>query len=251
MTLLNLPVQNALIDLGGLLLALLLLIGFRVEIGRGRLYRFYLWQPFSIGSAELAKPTHVPPGTVIAEAFKVLFADVLMSRVHLTCSRSKWAAHFATFWGFLFSMVSTILAYLTNPNNEALPFTDPVKLFGNAGGILLILGTVALFFLRYQECGSPWKISSGDFFIITLFLSGLTGMISQVPIYGQASSPVTGGLFWVHMLTVILLFLTMPFSKFNHALFKPVWLLFENISKEAGEEQLLPEPVGTPVGAGG
>ena len=225
------------IDLAGLVLLGVVLVGLAIKASGGMFRRFPEWRISNGGTAK--------GGGVVSGFFSVLFTEVFATSVLGTCSKAKQASHLLIFWGFAFTGVSTILAWLTNPSNLLLPLTDPVKLFGNAGGILILIGFVAMFYVRYNEKKGLWHITRGDAFIVTLFLAVVTGFITQQAVYSYPTADVIAATFWVHIGLVALLLATAPFTKFGHALFKPVWLLYDDISERRGEEDLIPAPATT------
>ena len=237
MTTMNLPVPNSLIDLAGFVLLGVVLVGLAVKASDGMFRRFPNWRLPAGGAGGPA-----PGGGGVSAFFNVLFTQVLATGVLGTCDRAKRAAHLLVFWGFVFPGISTILAWLTNPQNLVLDLTNPVKLFGNAGGILILLGFAAMFYVRYNEEKGMWHITRGDYFILALFFTVVTGFITQQAVYSDPTADMIAATFWIHMGLVILLLATAPFTKFGHALFKPVWLLYDKESDNRGEGTLIPAP---------
>ena len=237
MSTMNLPVPNSLIDLAGFVLLGVVLVGLAVRASDGMFRRFPNWRLQA--SATDGKP---PGGGTVSGFFNVLFTQVFATTVLGTCDRTKRAAHLLVFWGFVFTGISTVLAWATNPQNLILDLTNPVKLFGNAGGILILIGFAAMFYVRYNEKKGMWHVTGGDYFILALLLTVVTGFITQQAVYSYPTADMIAATFWVHIGLVVLLLATAPFTKFGHALFKPVWLLYEKTSDYRGEETLIPAP---------
>jgi hypothetical protein len=174
-------------------------------------------------------------GDVLRSYVSVLFLDVTTTRVLRTCRTAKWYAHVLIFWGFIFLTISTTLAYFMKPEGTILPLGSPVKIFGNAGGALLILGAVAMFFVRFQQSGSPFHFTRADLFLMALLFTGLTGFGIEQAIYlfGRTGL-ITTSSYWIHMGLVTTLLVTAPYSKFIHALYKPSWIGYENLEKKVG-----------------
>lgn len=227
----GLPVPNSLIDLAGFVLLGVVLVGLFVRYSDGMFRRFPGWRLTKGGG-----------GGGVAAFFDVLVKQAFAAGVLDTCSRAKRASHLLVFWGFVFTGISTILAWLTNPQNLVLPLGAPVKLFGNLGGALMLVGIAAMFYVRYNEQKGAWHIAKGDYFILVLFFTVVTGFVTQQAVYSFPTADVVAATFWVHMFLVVLLVATAPFTKFGHALFKPVWLLYDNASERRGEETLFPAP---------
>ena len=148
------------------------------------------------------------------------------------------------------------MAFFTNPTNAVLPLYNPVKIFGNVGGGLVGVGFFGMFFARYREGASLLHVTRSDVFLLTLFLAVLSGFITQQMVYSSMGSFWVSNTFWIHMIFVVALLATFPFTKFFHAVKKPIMLLYEEIDKAKGVESFLPttvvaktEPqVGTNVG---
>lgn len=242
----NLPVANILIDLAALILLLIIIAGVVYRVKRGSFHHFFHWDILKRASDDskhdASKNGEHLAGGVLKSIATVLFLDVLTTRVLRTCNRTKWFSHLAIFWGFAFLGISTTLAFITNPQNLILPLDNPVKLFGNAGGILVLFGFVAMFYVRYREGVPVWSLNRSDYFLMVLFLAVVTGFLTQQAIYSVAGPTLVSSTFWIHMIFVLLLLATAPFTKFIHAVQKPVMLLYEEIDKRREAESLLPSP---------
>lgn len=228
----NLPVENLTIDLGGLLILLLVVIGVLYRVKRSALHHFFHWKVFSSENNSDSR---------VASFFAVLFQEVFAFRVLGTCSRVKRLSHLAIFWGFVSLAISTTLAFLTNPKDLILPLYNPVKLFGNGGGILVIIGFIGMFYVRSREGGPIWRLTRSDVFLLTLFFAVVTGFVTQQSIYSSLGSYWVSSSFWIHMVFVILLLATAPFTKFFHAVSKPITLLYDEIERRNGAEPVLPK----------
>ena len=241
MAFMDLPIANALIDLGSLLVVVVVIVGIAYRIRGGSLHHFDRWQvirgPLESIEAKLTSRVALTSFSI------VLFRDVFTAKVLDTCGRLKRVSHVAIFWGFVFLAISTTLAFLTNPTNLVLPLTDPVKLFGNAGGILIVIGFLTMFYVRYREEAPIWKLTRSDVFLLTLFLTVATGFVTQQAVYSDTGPFWVSGTFWLHMAFVIVLLATAPFTKFFHAVSKPVSILYDEADTKMGREPVLPDGV--------
>lgn len=234
----DLPIANELIDLGSIVVLAAVAMGVISKIRGGSMHHFDRWQM-------LNAPKRLAGGAssymvAIRGFFAVLFRDVFAARVLETCSRGKRLSHLATFWGFVFLGASTTLAFLTNPANLVLPLDNPVKLFGNAGGVLVVVGFVAMFHVRYREHAPVWRLTRSDLFLMTLLLTVVTGFVTQQAVYSSLGDFWISDTFWVHMVFVVVLLATAPFTKFFHAISKPVAILRDEVDSRLGKEPYLP-----------
>jgi citrate/tricarballylate utilization protein len=104
------------------------------------------------------------------------------------------------------------------------------KLLGMSGGIALLVGTAGLFLLnlrRHPLQGDTAQRPMDRGFIALLFLtagSGLALMLSR----GTAALPLA---LCIHLGAVMALFLTLPYGKFAHGIFRSAALLKWAIEK--------------------
>lgn len=239
MPFMNLPIANQIIDIGSLVVLLLVILGVVYKLSGGSFHHFFHWKILSKNVNGNLK-TSGNSSAVVPSFFIILVREVFVFRVLGTCSKTKRFSHLAIFWGFVFLGISTTLAFLTNPTNIVLPLYNPVKLFGNAGGALVIAGFVGMFCIRYREGAPMWRLTRSDVFLVTLFLTVVTGFVTQQTIYSTMGSYWISSTFWIHMAFVIMLLATAPFTKFFHALTKPVSLMYEEMEERTGAEPLLP-----------
>ena len=219
-----------LIDIGAVVILAVIAIGLIREVRTGRMdfpgHRIRkMMQKKGGGENTLLGIT-----SLLTTSGSVFLQDVLGSRVLRTCSRGKWAAHLLVFWGFAFAALATTLAYFMKPEGTILPLENPVKIFGNLGGILLMIGCVGMFAVRFQETGSRWEINRSDIFLLLLLLTAATGFAVEVAIYAYGRTGlVTAAAYWAHIALLIGLLITSPITKFVHAIYKPYWLIHDHL----------------------
>jgi citrate/tricarballylate utilization protein len=136
-------------------------------------------------------------------------------------------AHHLTFYGFMLCFAATSVAtfyhYVLN-----LPapydFTSLPKILGTVGGISLTLGTLGLWRLnlaRDPNHGDAQQRPMDRGFIALLFFISVTGLALMLS-KNTAAMPV---LLAVHLGMVMALFLTLPYGKFAHGIFRTAALL--------------------------
>lgn len=137
-------------------------------------------------------------------------------------SQSRRNFHHATFYGFLLCFASTNTAafyhhVLRLPSPYPL-FSLPVVL-GTVGGIALLIGTAGLLYLKQKMDSEPasqatWGMDLG--FLISLFLTSLTGLL----LLALRETFFMGSLLLIHIGVVVGLFITMPYGKFVHGIYR-------------------------------
>jgi len=155
-----------------------------------------------------------------------------------TLRRRRW--HHFTFYGFLLcfaaTCVGTLEHYLLGLHAPyALPSLP--KLLGAAGGVSLLIGTVGLWRLnrrRHPLHGDAAQKPMDLGFIALLFLAAASGLAAWL----GRGTPALALLLCLHLGAVMALFLTLPYGKFAHGIFRTAALL------RYGVEKRLPNPVG-------
>ena len=137
-----------------------------------------------------------------------------------TDRRRLW--HHFTFYGFLlcFASTSTATLYHYLLGWEApYPWWDVPALLGIAGGIGLIVGPIGLFhakMARQEEIRTPGFRGMEYGFIAILFLTGATGLALRI----LGDTPMLGLILALHLGAVLTFFLSMPYGKFVHGLYR-------------------------------
>ena len=136
-------------------------------------------------------------------------------------------AHHLTFYGFMLcfaaTSVATIYHYLLDWP-APYDFTSLPKLLGTVGGISLTLGTLWLWRLnlaRDPNHGDAQQRPMDRGFIALLFFISVTGLALML----SKNTPAMPILLAVHLGMVMALFLTLPYGKFAHGIFRTAALL--------------------------
>lgn len=133
----------------------------------------------------------------------------------------RWFHHL-TFYGFLLCFASTCVATLYHyllGREAPYPWWDLPVLLGIAGGIGLVVGPLGLLASKPRRDS---MLINADLrgmdvaFIVVLFFIGLTGMV----LLALRSTPLMGVLLALHLGFVFSFFITAPYGKFVHGLFR-------------------------------
>lgn len=135
--------------------------------------------------------------------------------------------HQAVLWGFLLcfaaTVAGTVLHYLFDAPAPYGFFSLP-KLLGVPGGVLLVIGTAGMLWLKGRadpELGVSAGRGGETAFTWLLLLTGLTGLLLYV-LGGTALMPAMLAL---HLGSVLALFLALPYSKMVHGLYRTLALI--------------------------
>ena len=148
--------------------------------------------------------------------------------------RSPWRRwmHHCTFYGFMLCFASTSVAAVYHFFGWIAPYgyTSVPVVLGTVGGVGLLVGPAGLLLLRRRRdpaLGDPAQEGLDESFLALLFLTSLTGLALLVLRHTAAMS----ALLIVHLGVVLALFVTLPYGKFVHGIYRTVALL-----KYAGED---------------
>jgi heterodisulfide reductase subunit C len=167
-------------------------------------------------------------GSLARSLVSTLYREVLLQKKHRTCEKNdRYVAHLAVFWGFMGLFLATILVFGADFFGFPEAFRVAAKVVGVTSGVALIYGCLYFIFERLRAKNSYSKAShpSDWAFLLLLGLSGLTGFALDIFKWLNLPWP-TYIAFAVHLVAVFDLLITLPFTKFAHALYRPlaVWL---------------------------
>ena len=147
----------------------------------------------------------------------------------------RWCHHLVL-GGFLLCFASTTVAALYHGVfGGVAPYavTSLPVVFGTLGGVALAGGSGGLWMLygrRDPSLGDPVQVPGDRSFLALLFMTTVTGLALLV----LRTSAVMGVLLIVHLATVLALFVTLPYGKFVHGIYRVAALLaFERESDPA------------------
>ena len=150
--------------------------------------------------------------------------------------------HHGIFYGFLLCLISTTIAasydhFLHLPAPYPL-LSWPVVL-GTLGGLSLSVGTGGMLFLKLKmdhNPSTPETVGMDVSFTTLLFLTALTGLL----LLFFRATPLMGLLLTIHLGLVIGFFITMPFGKFLHVVYRYVALV-KNAVEQAKDCAIRPK----------
>ena len=135
--------------------------------------------------------------------------------------------HHFVFYGFALCLFSTTIAAVYD---HVLHLPAPYPLFswpvvtGTIGGLSILIGTAGLLILMFQMDRAPAARQSFGMdvsFGVLLFLVNLTGLLLLV----LRETSVMGSMLIIHIGLVMALFITFPFGKFVHGVYRYIALV--------------------------
>jgi citrate/tricarballylate utilization protein len=151
----------------------------------------------------------------------------------------RWFHHF-TFYGFLLCFASTSLATIYHyawKSPAPYPLLHPVVILGTVGGIGLVIGPAGLLWLRRRHdpvLVDESQLSLDAGFTWLLLVTSLTGLI----LLAWRDTAAMPTLLSIHLGAVLALFLTLPYGKFVHGIYR--WIALARHAHER-KEPLTPD----------
>ena len=141
--------------------------------------------------------------------------------------------HHLTFYGFMLCFAATSVA--TNYHyvfdwQAPYAYTSLPVILGTVGGIGLLIGPAGLLWLNMNRAplhGDAAQKPMDRGFIALLFLTSLTGLILMI----WRSTGIMPLMLAIHLGIVMALFLTLPYGKFAHGIYRCAALLKWSIEK--------------------
>ena len=129
--------------------------------------------------------------------------------------------HHLTFYGFLLCFASTTAATIYHSGfgwEAPYPWYDLPVVLGTVGGLGLLVGPAGLLHEKWRRDPAliGKKLGMDVAFILMLFLTGLTGLLLLV----LRSTGAMGLLLAIHLGVVFGFFITMPYGKFMHGIYR-------------------------------
>jgi citrate/tricarballylate utilization protein len=138
----------------------------------------------------------------------------------------RWLHHL-TFYGFAFCFASTSVAalyHLAFGWRAPYAYTSLPVALGTLGGVGLVIGPLGLMILgrmRDEALGDPQHSGLDVSFAALLAMSSVTGLLLLV----LRESRAMGALLILHLGVVLALFLTLPYGKFVHGIYRTAALI--------------------------
>jgi len=180
----------------------------------------------------------------LLSAVRTVATELATEKRYRTCTeeiqvpwyRSRWFMHWAIMWGFLGLAAATALDYLLllladKVPGQPVPLWQPTRLLGTLTGVLVLFGTLRALALRIRKPEKYFSHSlpSDWVFLWLLLLGTLSGFIVELDLYLPRGAIWGYVVFLVHVIIGMEIVLLFPFTKFAHAVYRPVALVFQHL----------------------
>jgi hypothetical protein len=184
-------------------------------------------------------------GERISLAIRTLFVEVITAGEF--CSLQRRLAHLLTMYGFIAYVVATVVMVFAYPTPDT-PAPAIWPLLWHLGALLVCIGGYWFwFFIRVDvsaEGNSRFRVVRADLFILSLLASTTLALI-----WGWAeatANPWASVLLGLYLIATIVLFGSVPWSKFAHMFYKPAAAFQSRVDDANGTRSNMPLPADRP-----
>ncbi|HTT85716.1 MAG TPA: hypothetical protein VMF67_19740 [Rhizomicrobium sp.] len=164
------------------------------------------------------------------------------------CNARRRLAHLLTMYGFFAYVITTLILVFCYPAPDT-PTPAILPVLWHIGALMICIGGYWFwFFIRVDvvaEGKSPFQIVRADLFVLSLLANATLALIwSWLQSAGGGwSEPFLG----LYLLSAIVLFGSVPWSKFSHMFFKPAAAFQRHVEDADGSRSNLPLPADRPA----
>jgi nitrate reductase gamma subunit len=177
-------------------------------------------------------------------AIRAVAEELVTEKRYRTCTeeqhapwyRSRWLMHWAIMWGFLGLAAATAFDYLLmllsgKVPGQAVPLWQPTRLLGTLAGMLILFGTARalIFRITKPEKYSSHSLASDWLFLWLLLIGTVSGFIVELAPYLPRGAIWEYVLFLLHVIIGMEIVLLFPFTKFAHAVYRPLALVLQEL----------------------
>jgi len=221
---------EAIHDLGMILFAI---TGLMMLLGLGRMIHYL------VGKAAVRKKNSDKQSTANSKSLWKVVKEVVAMARHRQCNQEEtdfwakkpwymrpWFVHWSVMWGFIGLLVATTLDFIFK--DPATSIWWPSRILGTVTGLLMMYGATLSIIYRIRKISATYQHThTADWlFLVFLWLAGFTGFWMEAVVAFNNESIVHHIVFIIHTVISMELVLLFIFSKFAHAIYRPIALFF-------------------------
>ncbi|MCX6256348.1 MAG: 4Fe-4S dicluster domain-containing protein [Bacteroidia bacterium] len=179
-------------------------------------------------------------------SWKEVFGELATMKRYRTCDleedsywkdkpafQKPWFIHWSVMWGFIGLLAATLLDFLLK--DPATTTWWPARILGTLAGLFLIYGTSMMLLYRSRKATRSYAETNiaDNVFLWFLWIAGFTGFWMEISVFFTFNHPANHYILLVHTIISMELVLLFAFSKFAHAVYRPLALFYyfrENLS---------------------
>ncbi|MCX6247669.1 MAG: 4Fe-4S dicluster domain-containing protein [Bacteroidetes bacterium] len=137
-----------------------------------------------------------------------------------------WFVHWSIMWGFLGLLLATVLDFILKDPATAIWW--PSRILGTVAGLLLVYGTSLSITYRFKKVTKTYRETrlADWMFLLFLWVAGITGFWLEISVAFGANYLLNHIVLLIHTIISMELVLLFGFSKFAHAIYRPLALFF-------------------------
>jgi quinone-modifying oxidoreductase subunit QmoC len=177
------------------------------------------------------------------------FLDIALHKKFSSCERGvpkrRWG-HFLVMWGFIGAAITSgfavvylyretvFFSWLKLQYSYPVPITHWVKWLGNISAVALVLGGLLLWFNRRAKGDKLVGTTTAfDRFFLWVVLAVIaTGVFTELFRFIAVPVILACAVYLIHLAIVLTLFLTLPYSKFAHILYRTLAMAHERLTTD-------------------
>ncbi len=135
-----------------------------------------------------------------------------------------WFVHYTIMWGFIGLGIATAIDFIFKTPGVVVPLWYPSRLLGTVAGLAMVYGS-AVTIVRWARSTDGTRarpLSSDWLFLLLLFLVGVSGFALELIVYVPSEAGIGYPVFLAHVVLAMELLVLFPFTKFAHALYRPL-----------------------------
>lgn len=174
-------------------------------------------------------------GSLVAALVPVA-GEIAVHKRFASCeaARPRRFGHLLLLWGFVGAAVTSallIVAMYLQHLPMPLSLDHPYKILGNISGAILVVAAALLVGMRLGDTTVSGASSAFDTFFLGVVVTVIaTGMAVELARLGDAAGFALG-IYVVHLAVVLTLFITFPYSKFAHMLYRTLAMAHERLAR--------------------
>ena len=160
-------------------------------------------------------------------AYKVFFVETLSVSSVYNKDKKRWFVHGLIAYGFIGLIIADIMISIFNPARAGLPLFSPLKIFVNLSGLCLLAGLAIVVHRLFTD---PYE-DNGVTLVGDILFIALSGFATEATRYLSLSA-YTPYVYFVHIVFMVILFVTAPFTRFVHILSTFFFVLNTRLAEE-------------------
>jgi quinone-modifying oxidoreductase subunit QmoC len=168
--------------------------------------------------------------------------DIAAHRKFSSCDhgvpKRRWG-HFLVMWGFVGAAVTSgiLVVYMYGLHTYPLPLDHWVKWLGNISAVALVIGGVLLFVNRLKTGDKlVGQTTAFDrFFLMTVLGVIGTGVLTEGFRFVAVPVELALAMYILHLGAILTLFITLPYSKFAHILYRTLAMAHERMTTQEND----------------